>query len=94
MNTQFGLLDRSYKLTKYGHLPSDDGIAGHIHLAPVGKNGPTIIALGSNAENSWSVPDGALLTEEQYQQLLDGELYVNVHRQTFKSGKFRGQLRP
>ena len=50
MKTQFGLLDQSYKLTRYGHVPRDDGIAGHIHLAPVGKNGPTIIALGSNAE--------------------------------------------
>jgi hypothetical protein len=34
-----------------------------------------------------------MLTEEQYQQFLERELYVNVHRQTFKSGKLRGQLR-
>ena len=34
-----------------------------------------------------------MLTEEQYQQFLNGDLYVNAHRQTYKPGKFRRQLR-
>lgn len=70
-----------------------DGIAAHIHIASVSKNGPPIVALVHDAD-TWSVPAGTMLTEEQYQHFLNGDLYINVHSQAFKSGEIRGQLNP
>lgn len=75
-----------------------DGIAAHIHVASVHKNGPPIITLLHDGlvhdGDSWVVPDGTILTEEQYQHFLDGDLYINVHSQAFKSGEIRAQLSP
>jgi hypothetical protein len=44
------------------------------------------------AENIWSIPAGAKLTDAQYQSFKDGNLYINVHSATNKSGEIRGQL--
>jgi hypothetical protein len=71
-----------------------DGTMAHIHLAEPGKNGPPIITLKKTAENTWSVPEGAKLTDEQYQSFKDGNLYVNVHSAEHKGGEIRNQLKP
>jgi hypothetical protein len=71
-----------------------DGTMAHIHLAQPGKNGPPIITLTKTAENTWSVPEGAKLTDEQYQSFKDGNLYVNVHSAEHKGGEIRTQLKP
>jgi hypothetical protein len=70
-----------------------DGIAAHIHLAPRGKNGPPIITLVKE-DNTWSVPAGSKLTDEQYASFKSGELYVNVHSAAHKPGEIRGQIEP
>lgn len=70
------------------------GIAAHIHVAPRGENGPPIITLVNRSGNEWAVPPGSTLSEEQFQNLLDGKLYVNVHTEAFKPGEIRGQLEP
>ncbi|MDP9010892.1 MAG: CHRD domain-containing protein [Pseudomonadota bacterium] len=66
----------------------------HIHLAEPGKNGPPIIPLNKTAENTWSVPEGAKLTDDQYKSFKDGNLYVNVHSAEHKGGEIRTQLKP
>jgi CHRD domain len=71
-----------------------DGTVAHIHLGEPGKNGPPIITLSKTAENTWSVPAGAQLTDDQYKSFKDGNLYVNVHSAEHKGGEIRTQLKP
>jgi hypothetical protein len=70
-----------------------EGTVAHIHLAEPGKNGPPIITL-TKTENTWSVPEAAKLTDEQYKAFKDGNLYVNVHSAEHKAGEIRTQLKP
>jgi hypothetical protein len=71
-----------------------EGTMAHIHLAAAGKNGPPIIALVKTSENTWSVPEGATLTDEQFQSFKAGDLYINVHSDAHKGGEIRSQLKP
>jgi hypothetical protein len=71
-----------------------EGVAAHIHLAEAGKNGPPVVTLTKGADGTWSTPDGAKLTEEQYKAFKAGHLYVNVHSAAHKAGEIRGQLKP
>lgn len=69
--------------------------AAHIHMAAPGRNGPIIIRLTKGADGStWSVSDGAKLTDAQYEAYKAGNLYVNVHSAAYKGGEIRGQLKP
>lgn len=69
-------------------------LAAHIHVGTAGKNGPIIIPLTKTADNTWSVPAGAKLTEAQYASYKAGDLYVNVHSAAYKGGEVRGQIKP
>jgi hypothetical protein len=71
-----------------------EGTMAHIHLAEPGKNGPPIITLTKTADNTWSVPEGAKLSDDQYKSFKDGNLYVNVHSAEHKGGEIRTQLKP
>ena len=71
-----------------------DGIMAHIHLAEPGKNGPPIITLNKTGENTWMVPEGSKLTDDQYQSFKAGNLYINVHSAEHKGGEIRTQLKP
>ena len=66
----------------------------HIHEAPGGKSGLIIIPLVQTAENTWSVPEGAKLTDAQYESYKAGNLYFNVHSAAYKGGEIRGQIKP
>ena len=68
--------------------------AAHIHLAAQGKSGPPVITLAKTGDNTWSVPAGSTLNDEQYASYLAGNLYINVHSADHKPGEIRGQLRP
>jgi len=70
------------------------GTAAHIHLGPVGKNGPVIVPLTKGADGEWLVPPGAKLSSEQMASFKAGDLYVNVHSEANKGGEIRGQLLP
>jgi CHRD domain len=70
------------------------GIMAHIHLAPVGKNGPPIITLEKKGDDEWAVPAGAKLSDAQYESFKTGDLYVNVHSAEHRSGEIRTQLKP
>ena len=71
-----------------------EGVAAHIHIGAVGKNGPVIIPLTKGADGAWSVPSNAKLNEEQMKSFKAGDLYVNVHSETNKGGEVRAQLTP
>lgn len=66
--------------------------AAHIHMAPAGQNGPVIVPLTKTGDNVWSVPAGIRLTDAQYEQFKQGNLYVNVHSAAHPNGEIRGQL--
>lgn len=68
--------------------------AAHIHQAAAGKSGPPVITLAKTGDNTWSVPAGATLNDEQYASYLAGNLYINVHSADHRPGEIRGQLRP
>jgi hypothetical protein len=65
----------------------------HIHVGPAGKPGPVIIPLTRTGDNTWVVPAGAKLTDEQYERYQAGELYVNFHTKTNPGGEIRAQIR-
>ncbi len=66
----------------------------HIHEAKMSNgSGPVIISLSKTGDNEWSIPADTKLTDDQLQSLKSGNLYVNVHSATFKSGEIRGQLK-
>ena len=70
------------------------GKMAHIHEGASGKNGPPIITLEKRADESWTVPAGSKLTDEQYKSFRAGNLYLNVHSDLHKSGEIRAQLKP
>ena len=68
--------------------------AAHIHEAAVGVNGPVIVPLSETAAGSgiWVSAAGAALTATQFQSLLAGNLYFNVHSVAAPGGEIRGQI--
>lgn len=72
--------------------------ASHIHLAPVGKNGPIIFGLFSASQGVLDAahPLGGCLqlSGKNLVDLLTGYYYVNVHTTANPGGEIRGQLGP
>ena len=69
------------------------GTMAHIHIAAPGKNGPVIIPLTKQGDDTWVVPTGAKLNAEQAEALKAGNLYVNVHSAAHPGGEIRAQLK-
>ena len=74
--------------------PGLAGMAAHIHVGAAGVNGPVIIPLTGSAGDTWTVPAGAKLTDEQLAAYKGGNLYVNIHTAEHKGGELRAQLKP
>lgn len=66
----------------------------HVHIAPPGSAGPVIVPLVETSPGSGIWTAKATLTEEQYNALVAGNLYLNVHSEAFPAGEIRGQLLP
>jgi len=76
-------------ITYQVHHTVSGATASHIHEAPAGVNGPVIVPftlVGQGASGS------AVLTQAQANDLLAGNLYMNVHSPTFPGGEIRGQI--
>ena len=71
-----------------------DGTMAHIHIAPMGKNGPVIVPFVKTADGVWSPQPGAKLTPDHFKAFQAGELYINVHTAANKGGEIRAQLKP
>lgn len=67
--------------------------AAHIHTAAAGIAGPVAITLTLGVESA-TVPAGTVLTQQQYDDLLAGKLYFNVHSISNPGGEIRGQIGP
>jgi hypothetical protein len=70
------------------------GTAAHIHAGAPGKNGGVAVPLTKGGDNTWTVPPGTKLTDQQYKAYKAGDLYVNVHSAAHPSGEIRDQLKP
>jgi hypothetical protein len=68
----------------------------HIHNGIAGTDGPVIVNFVKSAAdpNRWDVENGAVLTADQVNALLAGQLYVNVHSAANPNGEIRGQIKP
>ncbi|MGH7056296.1 MAG: CHRD domain-containing protein [Acetobacteraceae bacterium] len=84
----------TYDVT-YGGFTSSV-IMAHIHgPAPAGKNAPVEIWLSKKGHAPSSPIKGeATLTETQAKQLMDDDLYINVHTKDHPPGAIRGQVEP
>lgn len=81
-----------------------DGLTGpiadaHFHLAPMGVPGGVIRGImaefdGNTASGIWTSADDQPLTEEMIDELLAGNLYLNIHTEMYGAGEIRGQVLP
>jgi hypothetical protein len=65
--------------------------ASHIHTGAPGVSGGISVGL-TLGTNVATAPEGTVLTNEQYQDLLAGNLYFNVHSAAYTAGEIRGQI--
>lgn len=69
----------------------------HFHHAPAGTNGPPVRTIlgdfsGNTASGVWRVTDDEPLTPEMIQEILSGNIYINVHTAAYSGGEIRGQV--
>ena len=71
-------------------------IFADIHEGIAGTNGPAILTLAQSGSdpNSWRPATAAVLTPDQINALLAGELYKDAHSIGYPEGEIRGQLLP
>ena len=69
------------------------GTMAHVHISKaVNTNGPVIIPLTKTADNVFTVPDGAKISDDQYAAYKAGLLYVNVHSAANPAGEIRANM--
>lgn len=68
--------------------------AAHVHQGYAGISGDILFELEPTASDTWQTGDTQALENTEYQSLLAGELYINVHSSTYPNGELRGQIDP
>lgn len=95
LNTTHSELD--FQVTVDAAQLSGPIAAAHIHNAPPGEDGPIVRDLGftgGTASGVWTSTDLQPLTPALVDELLAGNLYVNVHTAANSGGEIRGQIIP
>jgi hypothetical protein len=65
--------------------------AAHIHQGAAGQNGGIVVGLTLGTDSA-TIPANSTLTQAQYNALLAGQLYFNIHSTAFPDGEIRGQI--
>ena len=65
-----------------------------INQAFAGNSGPALVSLHAGSGGEWDVPAGALLSADQVNALMRGELYVIAASAANPKGEIRGQVTP
>ncbi len=75
-----------------------DGLSGpiqmaHLHVAEAGSDGPVVVDLGDGIDgNTISGSFNAMDFEGLTEDMMMGNIYINVHTAMFPAGEIRGQL--
>ena len=67
--------------------------AAHIHQGAAGANGPVIVPMVKQGDDTFVFPPTAKMTPEQLQAYKAGNTYVNVHSAANPGGQVRAQLK-
>lgn len=67
-------------------------IAMHFHIAPVGANGGVAVNIGSISGLSPPSIGSATITSLQFDELMAGNFYINIHTAANPGGEIRGQV--
>lgn len=65
--------------------------AAHIHVGASGTNGNIIIGL-TMGDGTLTIPHNTILSPSDYDSLLAGNLYFNIHTAANMAGEIRGQI--
>ncbi len=71
----------------------------HFHNAPLGENGGVVHGIfdefeANTATGIWRPADDEPLTTDMMQELLAGNIYINLHTDEYGGGEIRGQVLP
>src|SRR3954470_8120049 len=73
---------------------SSPAIASHIHHGAPGISGTIIIPLTNTGDSTGTLSIQSTLPDSLETELLAGNMYVNVHTDSFSGGEIRAQLAP
>lgn len=92
----FALIDHDAQAVDVNALVTglNDASAAHVHQGYAGLNGDILFDLENTASGVWQTLDAQTLESSDYQSLLAGRLYINVHSASFFNGELRGQIAP
>ncbi len=68
--------------------------AAHLHNGIPGVPGPVLVNLagGLSTSRDSGIVTGASITLDLIDKLLEGDMYINIHNDTFPGGEIRGQI--